>query len=67
MCAFALALTAISILLLNRNLAHPNTYLYDYWLDNKLGTLCYAPVGVDRRTPPLKPCGLALVPMGRRA
>jgi hypothetical protein len=45
LCALSLALTAISILLLNRNLAHPNTYLYDYWLDNTLGTLCYAPVG----------------------
>jgi hypothetical protein len=45
LCALSLALTAISILLLNRNLAHPNTYLYDYWLDNTLATLCYAPVG----------------------
>jgi hypothetical protein len=32
-------------LLLDRNLAHPNAYVYDYWLDNTLGTLCYAPVG----------------------
>ncbi|HEX6711177.1 MAG TPA: hypothetical protein VF068_12675 [Rubrobacter sp.] len=45
LCALSLVLTALSLLLLNRNLAHPNTYLYDYWLDNTLGSLCYAPVG----------------------
>jgi hypothetical protein len=27
------------------NLSHPRTYVYDYWLDNTLGTLSYAPIG----------------------
>ena len=45
LCALSLALTALSLLLLNLNLSHPNTYIYDYWLDNTLGTLSYAPVG----------------------
>jgi hypothetical protein len=45
LCALSLALTALALLLLDRNLAHPNAYVYDYWLDNTLGTLCYAPVG----------------------
>jgi hypothetical protein len=61
LCALSLVLTAISILLLNLNLAHPNTYLYDYWLDNTLGTLCYAPVGAliaSRR--PANPVGWLL-------
>jgi hypothetical protein len=38
-------LTALSLLLLNLNLSEPNAYVYDYWLDNTLGTLSYAPVG----------------------
>ena len=45
LCALSLALTALSFLLLNLNLSHPNTYIYDYWLDNTVGTLSYAPVG----------------------
>jgi uncharacterized membrane protein YhdT len=38
-------LTALSLLLLKLNVSHPNAYIYDYWLDNALGTLSYAPVG----------------------
>ena len=38
-------LTALSLLLLNLNLSEPNAYIYDYWLDNTIGTLSYAPVG----------------------
>ena len=38
-------LTALALLLLDRNLAHPNAYVYDYWLDNTLGAVSYAPVG----------------------
>jgi hypothetical protein len=45
LCALALALTALALLLLARNLAHPNAYVYDYWLDNTLGAISYVPVG----------------------
>ncbi len=45
LCALSLALTALGLLLLGLNLSHSNTYIYDYWLDNTLGTLSYAPVG----------------------
>ena len=45
LCALSLALTALSLLLLDLNLSHPNSYIYDYWLDNTLSTLSYAPVG----------------------
>jgi hypothetical protein len=47
LCALALALTVLALLLLNRNLAYPNTYVYDYWLDNTIGTLSYTPVGAS--------------------
>ena len=45
LCALALTLTALALLLLDRNLAHPNAYVYDYWLDNTLGAISYVPVG----------------------
>jgi hypothetical protein len=45
LCAIAVALTALSLLLLILNLAQPRTYVYDYWLDNAIGTLSYAPIG----------------------
>src|SRR5829696_7555489 len=45
LCALSLALTALALLLFDWNHAHPNTYTYDYWLDNTLGTISYAPVG----------------------
>jgi hypothetical protein len=45
LCALALALTALALLLLDRNLAHPSAYVYDYWLDNTLGAISYVPVG----------------------
>jgi uncharacterized membrane protein YhdT len=45
LCGLSLALTALSVLLFNLNLSHPNTYIYDYWLDNTIGTLSLAPVG----------------------
>jgi hypothetical protein len=54
-------LTALSLLLLNLNLSDPNTYIYDYWLDNTVGTLSYAPVGAliaSRR--PANPVGWLL-------
>jgi hypothetical protein len=45
LCALSLALTALALLLMDRNLAHPTSYVYDYWLDNTLGAISYAPVG----------------------
>ena len=45
LCGLSLVLTALSVLLFNLNLSHPNAYIYDYWLDNTIGTLSLAPVG----------------------
>jgi hypothetical protein len=45
LCALSLILTALSLLLFNLNLSHPNTDIYDPWLDNTLTALSYAPVG----------------------
>jgi uncharacterized membrane protein YhdT len=43
--ALSLALTALSLLLLDLNLSHPNTHIFGSWLDSTLSTLSYAPVG----------------------
>jgi hypothetical protein len=45
LCALSLALTALGLLLLAQNLSHPSAYLYDYWLDNTIGAISFAPVG----------------------
>jgi uncharacterized membrane protein YhdT len=45
LCAFAVALTALSLLLLALNLSHPNTPVFGSWLDSTLSALSYAPVG----------------------
>ena len=45
LCALSLALTALSLLLLDLNLSHPNTHIFDSWLDSTLSALSYAPVG----------------------
>jgi uncharacterized membrane protein YhdT len=45
LCALALALTALSLLLVVLNLSHPNAHIYDPWLDNTLTAISYAPVG----------------------
>jgi len=45
LCAFSLALTALSVLLLALSLSHPDTYVYNPWLDNTLTAISYAPVG----------------------
>src|SRR5215210_8470440 len=45
LCAFSLALTALSLLLLGLNLSHPNTPVFGSWLDTTLSALSYAPVG----------------------
>ncbi|MBA2346259.1 MAG: hypothetical protein H0V83_14410 [Rubrobacter sp.] len=45
LCALSLALTVLSLLLLNLNLSHPGTHIYAPWLDNTLTAMSYAPVG----------------------
>jgi hypothetical protein len=45
LCALSLALTALSLLLLVLNFSHPNTHIYEPWLDNRLTAISYAPVG----------------------
>ena len=64
-CALSLSLTALSLLLLALSLSHPNTYIYDYWLENTLIGVSYAPVGAliaARR--PENPVGWLLCLMG---
>src|SRR5918994_4623358 len=61
LCALAVALTALSLLLLALNRADPHTHIYDYWLDNTLGAMSLAPVGAliaSRR--PANPVGWLL-------
>jgi hypothetical protein len=43
--ALSLALTALSLLLLGLNLSHPNTHIYDFWLDCTVTAISFAPVG----------------------
>ena len=45
LCAIAVALTALSLLLFNLSLSHPGTPVYGPWLDNTVGALSYAPIG----------------------
>src|SRR5215216_2016365 len=45
LCELSLALTALSLLLLILNLSHPNTHLYEPWLDNTLTAVFYPTVG----------------------
>src|SRR5215212_4816379 len=45
LCALSLALTVLSLLLLILNLSHPNTHLYEPWLDNTLTAVFYPTVG----------------------
>src|SRR5215218_6479510 len=45
LCGLSLALTALGLLLLALNLPHPNTPIYNPWLDNTLTAISYAPVG----------------------
>src|SRR5918994_999044 len=45
LCVLSLALTALSLLLLILNLSHPNTHLYEPWLDNTLTAVFYPTVG----------------------
>src|SRR5215204_4511346 len=45
LCTLSLALMALSLLLLALNLSHPDTHIYNPWLDNTLTAISYAPVG----------------------
>jgi hypothetical protein len=45
LCVLSLALTALSLLLFILNLSHPNTHLYEPWLDNTLTAVFYPTVG----------------------
>ena len=45
LCALALALTPLSLLLVVLNLSHLDAHIYDPWLDNTLTAISYAPVG----------------------
>ena len=45
LCAFSLALTALSLLLLALNRSEPNVLLYDYWAESTLGALTFSTVG----------------------
>jgi hypothetical protein len=45
LCALSLALTALSLFLLDLNLSHPNTHIYNPWLDNTLTAVFYPTVG----------------------
>ena len=45
LCGLSLALAALSLLLLALIVSSPNTYVYDYWLENTVAALSFAPVG----------------------
>ena len=45
LCGLSLVLTALSLLLLKLNLSHPNTPIYEPWLDNTLTAVFYPTVG----------------------
>ena len=54
LCAFSLALTALSLLLLVLNLSHPDVPIHPYWTVNTLIAVGFAPVGaiiVPRSSP----------------
>ena len=45
LCALSLALTALSLLLLALNLSHPDTHIYNPWLDSTLNAVFFSTVG----------------------
>jgi hypothetical protein len=51
LCALSLALTALSLLLLVLNLSHPNTHIYEPWLDNTVNTVFFSTVYTASSSP----------------
>jgi uncharacterized membrane protein YhdT len=45
LCGLSLALTVLSVLLLALNLSHPDTHMYNPWLDNTVTAMSFSPVG----------------------
>src|SRR5215210_5808102 len=45
LCAFSLALTALSLLLLALNLSHPDAYVYEFWDGDTLVALSFSIIG----------------------
>jgi hypothetical protein len=45
LCAFSLALTALSLLLLLLNLSHPDVHIFDFWLENAVAAAGFSTVG----------------------
>jgi hypothetical protein len=44
-CAISLALTALSLLLLALSLSYPNTYIFDYWLEDTIIAVSFSIIG----------------------
>ena len=44
-CALSLALTALSLLLLALSLSYPNTYIFDYWLEDTIIAVSFSIIG----------------------
>jgi hypothetical protein len=59
MCALSFALTALSLMLLVLNLAHPDTPIHPYWMVNTLLAVGFSPVGavIVPRISPQNPIG----------
>jgi len=59
MCALSFALTALSLILLVLNLAHPDTPIHPYWTVNTLLAIGFSPVGavIIPRISPKNPIG----------
>ena len=45
LCALSLALTSLSLLILALNLSHPNTPIYDFWLENTVLPISFSIIG----------------------
>ena len=66
MCAFSLALTAQSLLLLVLNVSHPDVPIHPYWTVNTLLALGFSPVGavIVSRSSPENPIGWLFCSIG---
>ena len=65
-CAFSLALTALSLLLLALNLSHPAVHIYTYWAENILFAVGFSTVGavIASRGSPENPIGWLFCAIG---